>query len=217
MTMQDMVTYLEVRGFKVVKRYDPSKKLYTFTISNAGHKTAGKFKYPEIDDYDEKDNIQRKFLEELIDAFNHARNNAENDMCVSNELSLAIKDVIFNPPATIVFWEDGTKTVVKDQGEGYDPEKGLAMAISKKALGNHGNYYKQFAKWVGEFEKRNCEMAYPEVTFPLASELKKTFERIIDERIYRLKNKQIYSFHQEPIVPVNPNYGFINTQKDEKD
>lgn len=131
---------------------------------------------------------------------------------------LVIKDVIFNPPATIVFWEDGTKTVVKDQGEGYDPEKGLAMAISKKALGNQGNYYKRFAKWVGEFEKRNCEMTYPEVTFPLASELKKTFERIVDERINRLKNKQFYSFHQEPIMPVNPNYGFIKTKEgDEND
>ena len=47
------------------------------------------------------------------------------------ELSLSIKDVIFNPPATIVFWMDGTKTVVKDQGEVfYDPEKGIAMAVA---------------------------------------------------------------------------------------
>ena len=54
--------------------------------------------------------------------------------------NLAIKDVIFNPPATIVFWMDGTKTVVKDQGEVfYDPEKGMAMAVAKKAFGNQGN------------------------------------------------------------------------------
>lgn len=60
-----------------------------------------------------------------------------------------IEKVIFNDPATIVFWLDGTKTVVKcDDKERYDPEKGLAMAISKKALGNQGNYYNEFKKWL---------------------------------------------------------------------
>lgn len=62
-----------------------------------------------------------------------------------------ISRVIFNDPATIVFWEDGTKTVVKCQdGDIYDPEKGLAMAISKKALGNQGNYCEVFKKWLPE-------------------------------------------------------------------
>lgn len=62
-----------------------------------------------------------------------------------------IKNVIFNDPATIVFWSDGTKTVVKVQdGDEYDEEKGLAMAISKKALGNQGNYYNVFKKWLPE-------------------------------------------------------------------
>ena len=60
-----------------------------------------------------------------------------------------IKNVIFNPPATIVFWQDGTKTVVKATNEVYDPEKGLAMAIAKRALGNQGNYYNVIKKWVG--------------------------------------------------------------------
>lgn len=69
--------------------------------------------------------------------------------------ALKIKDVIFNDPATIVFWADGTKTVVKAQdGEPFDPEKGLAMAISKKALGNQGNYYNVFTKWCPEEEEK---------------------------------------------------------------
>lgn len=59
-----------------------------------------------------------------------------------------IKKVIFNPPATIVLWNDGTKTVVKCTDEEFDPEKGLAMAISKKLLGNKGNYYNEFKKWL---------------------------------------------------------------------
>lgn len=59
-----------------------------------------------------------------------------------------IKKVIFNDPATIMFWNDGTKTVVKADGEAFDPEKGMAMAISKKMLGNEGNYYDVFKQWL---------------------------------------------------------------------
>ena len=60
-----------------------------------------------------------------------------------------IKKVIFNDPATIVFWSDGKKTVVKcGERDIYDPEKGLAMAIAKRALGNEGNYYELFKKWL---------------------------------------------------------------------
>ena len=63
----------------------------------------------------------------------------------------SIKKVIFNDPATIVFWEDGTKTVVKcGEHDIFDPEKGLAMAIAKKALGNEGNYYNVIKKWLPE-------------------------------------------------------------------
>ena len=60
-----------------------------------------------------------------------------------------IKKVILNDPATIILWDDGTKTVVKTQnGEKYDPEKGMALAISKKCFGNTGRYYNIFKKWV---------------------------------------------------------------------
>jgi hypothetical protein len=68
--------------------------------------------------------------------------------------AMTIENVIFNPPATIVFWADGTKTVVKCQSDGlgdvepFDPEKGLAMAFMKKMLGNKGNYYNIVDKWV---------------------------------------------------------------------
>ena len=60
-----------------------------------------------------------------------------------------IKRVISNDPATIVIWSDNTKTVVKAENEAFDPEKGLAMAIAKKALGNMGNYYNEFKKYLG--------------------------------------------------------------------
>lgn len=63
------------------------------------------------------------------------------------DAALAIKDVIFNPPATIVLWNDGTKTVVKAENEVFDKEKGLAMAICKRTNGNNGRYFEAFKKY----------------------------------------------------------------------
>ena len=71
----------------------------------------------------------------------------------STNRRVKIKDVIFSDPATVVFWSDGTKTVVKTHGgERYDKEKGLAMAIIKKITGNAGNYYEIFKEWCGNEE-----------------------------------------------------------------
>lgn len=70
-----------------------------------------------------------------------------------------IKKVIFSDPATIVIWEDDTKTIVKagknDKGkkEKFDPEKGLTMAICKKLYGTNAsgsNYYDVLKKWLEE-------------------------------------------------------------------
>lgn len=73
--------------------------------------------------------------------------------CFTERLSevIGIKQVIFNDPATIVYWKDGTKTVVKKgrHDKKFDPEKGLSMCISKKILGNKGNYYETFKKFIG--------------------------------------------------------------------
>lgn len=68
-----------------------------------------------------------------------------------NRRNVEITKVIFNDPATIVFWSDGKKTVVRTQnGDQFDPEKGLAMAISKRVLGNEGSYYEEFKRWLPE-------------------------------------------------------------------
>jgi hypothetical protein len=71
--------------------------------------------------------------------------------------SFGIERVIFNPPATIVIWEDGSKTVVKCAREDFDPEKGLAMAIAKKALGNKGSYYNVFKKWLPDISSEDVD------------------------------------------------------------
>lgn len=82
-----------------------------------------------------------------------------------------IKDVIFNPPATIIKWADGTKTVVKTQGdEAYDPEKGFAMAVTKKYFGNEGNYYNEINNWVSKYKVKQVSN--------VVSEIKKIIENI---------------------------------------
>lgn len=60
-----------------------------------------------------------------------------------------ISKVIFHNPATIVFWEDGTKTVVTCQEDDlYDKEKGLALCFMKKALGNTGKFNELLKKYI---------------------------------------------------------------------
>lgn len=97
------------------------------------------------------DQVKRKYNLEIVDC---GVASVSNLWLKPNTTKLPeIKDVIFNEPATIIIWKDGTKTVVKCQeGEDYDPEKGMAMAISKKALGNKGNYCEVFKKWLPEEE-----------------------------------------------------------------
>lgn len=49
-----------------------------------------------------------------------------------------IDKIIFNNPATIVFWSDGTKTVVKCmEGQEFNAYYGVACAIMKKYFGNN--------------------------------------------------------------------------------
>lgn len=88
------------------------------------------------------------------------RSGALYPLCVGNKTAsatntAAIKNVIFAPPATIVYWSDGFKTVVKcSEKDVFDPEKGLAMAIAKRCGGNKGNYYKEIQNWVEKSGKK---------------------------------------------------------------
>lgn len=106
-----------------------------------------------------------------------------------------IKKVIFNDPATIILWSDETKTVVKcGENDIYDPEKGLAMAIAKKALGNKGNYYNEFKKWLPEEETDSYITPY--IKFDgkaLSKEIKVTLDKAADAiaKIGKTKNNHV--------------------------
>ena len=63
--------------------------------------------------------------------------------------SLKIKRIIFNPPATVVFWEDATKTVVKcSEDDEFDPEIGVAMCFMKKIYGSRHAFSKMVEKYI---------------------------------------------------------------------
>lgn len=72
-----------------------------------------------------------------------------------------IEKVIFNDPATIVFWADGTKTVVKcGEEDVYDYQTGLLMCIAKKAFGNKGKFNDILREWIPEEEEKPSPTAY---------------------------------------------------------
>lgn len=74
-----------------------------------------------------------------------------------------VREIRYNGPATIIFWKDGTKTVVKVQPEEicYDPDKAFAMAVCKKLFGNKFNRHlteaqKAFNKCYEEECEKEC-------------------------------------------------------------
>lgn len=78
----------------------------------------------------------------------------KNDIVKFGMCSVSIRKVIFNDPATIVLWSDGTKTVVKCGPEDtFDMEKGLAMAIIKKMAGNDNRFHKVFKQYTKKKKK----------------------------------------------------------------
>lgn len=102
---------------------------------------------------DEQDKLIEKYASHdakvLAEAYTKYYKHKQIEAQTFDNPSDFIVNVIFNDPATIIQWKDGTKTVVKcNKGENFDPEKGLVMAITKKALGNKGNYYETIRKWM---------------------------------------------------------------------
>lgn len=65
------------------------------------------------------------------------------------------KKIIINPPATIIIWNDGTKTVVKaTENDIYDPEKGVALCFLKKYFGSS---YRKILKEANDIYEKKLE------------------------------------------------------------
>ena len=77
--------------------------------------------------------------------------------------TFVIDKVIFNPPATIVFWKDGTKTVAKcKEGEEFSEWAGIALCLAKKLYGP--NFHKIFKAHCSDPEKTVNNMTDEEIT-----------------------------------------------------
>lgn len=207
MTLNEMNTYFEDRGFEVDRTYQRvgEKSAYKFTITKDGRSITRTFEYPNCS-VAVKNCRQEEFLDDTIRAFDtvypglkadliEVKQNFKWDENALNKMKdfwlqnsihgvmgrgngktllakeilnsmygvskFSINNVIFNDPATIVLWSDGTKTVVKCQDDDvFDPEKGLAMAISKKALGNKGNYCNELKKWLPKEEEKKANVIF---------------------------------------------------------
>ena len=68
--------------------------------------------------------------------------------------------ILVQGTATIIWWSDGTKTIVKCQkGDKMDPEKGIAMCVMKKFMGTnetHSNYLDFAKNAIAEYEKQQA-------------------------------------------------------------
>lgn len=93
----------------------------------------------------------RKSIKQACEELDRVTAPSRPVICLTSEQLYAYRNityhpvnVIFNPPATIVMWNDNTKTVVKCmEGEEFNPEVGLAMCFCKKVMGDR---YKRWFK-----------------------------------------------------------------------
>lgn len=113
------------------------------------------------------------------------KENFESGMIDKMEIqhySLNVSKIIFNPPATIVFWDDGTKTVVKCSAEDeYNKYYGFLCALGKKMFGTNSH----LKKLIDEKAERH----YPEDEFSKQIEQLEKFMNKIAKQ-YELKEEE---------------------------
>lgn len=101
------------------------------------------------------------------------------DIMLTNDMFYRINlfptKIIYNPPATIVFWTDGTKTVVKcSMDDEYNEYYGFLCALGKKMFGTNS----RLKKLIDEKAERH----YPEDEFSKQIEqLEKAMNKIAKE------------------------------------
>lgn len=106
-------------------------------ITHSYPKIKSYYDYGYAPQYVYHDCITTNFKSGLADLIRSNQNSLKGESTMKNTNkkptpSNPIEQVIFNGPATIVYWKDGCKTIVKCQeGAVNDPEKGLAMAVAR--------------------------------------------------------------------------------------
>lgn len=114
---------------------------------------------------------------------------------------LHVDRIIFSPPATIVFWKDGTKTVVKcADGEPFSEYNGFAAALLKKVFGSNSAVKKiiQRKKQYAASAKANSNSAKD-------NGLEQRFKELVNEYEHlknRAKNLNLYLRKVETTFPI---------------
>lgn len=148
--------------------------------------------------YKNADSTSKKNLEDIMKAVRSAKHylipNTEDKPVNINKPTVtgyelektgdfaSIKQVIFNDPATIVVWFDDVKTVVKCQeGDTFDKEKGLAMAICKRLYGNESNFNNMIKKWTEPKTKKAERQAQAEANKTAKGKSKADKKKALDK------------------------------------
>lgn len=109
--------------------------------------------------------------------------------------------LIFNPPATIVFWEDGTKTVVKcAKGEAFSEYNGFAAALLKKIFGSNSA-----VKKIIQRKKQYAAPAKANSNSAKDADLEQRFKELVNEYEHlknRAENLNLYLRKVETTFPV---------------
>lgn len=188
--MSDMDEFFESRGIKVDRKYDGRAKVYQFRLTVDNLMKVFNFTYPaELNNHEKYQEMTKACYDMLHDFGQFCKEHGVNLVEATRstwtnsgslKCSFDIKNVIFNDPATIVFWSDGTKTVVKcSENDIYDPEKGLAMAFSKKMFGNDNTFHKHFKKWLPEEEAEVVNIYVDDNVIQRAEAVKKLGDAIV--------------------------------------
>lgn len=99
-----------------------------------------------------------------------------SDFCETKRVPV-IKKVIFSNPATIVIWNDDSKTVVKVKAdEEFDPWVGVAMCHMKKIYGY--KFHSKFRKFAEQYEEQLDEVDYTYSKLDFVEKLKRFGDKI---------------------------------------
>lgn len=128
---RDFVAALLYRMAKIVREHGPSHG-----VNIIGSETLVNYKGVCVDEFEFRETPGGVRLIKWADSA---------DRLPECKLEDLISKVIYNPPATVIYWKDGTKTVVRCSDQDFDagrmdPETGILYAIVKKVLGNKGNF-----------------------------------------------------------------------------
>ena len=129
----------------------------------------------------------------IADEFRAIQDDALRRICniYSKNVVAAIDHVVFNGPATIIFWQDGTKTVLKcHEGDEFSAVTGFALCMLKGMLGNQA-YHDLCEHWLDDVyavdeERKKISKKIIEDAKPKTEIVHKNRLDILEEKVDKL-------------------------------